>query len=377
MKKILIDARMYGLENSGIGRYLVNLINELDKSESDINYLILLKKKYFNELNLSSRFKKILADFGHYGFSEQIKLPLIINSLKPDLVHFPHLNVPIFWKGKFVVTVHDLTMQRQKTDATTLPLPVYYFKRLPFLFTSRFAVKNSLKTIAPTKFVANDLVDYYKINKDKIKVIYEGIDSNSKTSKYGDNTVLKKYAIDKPYFLYVGNAYPHKNIKRAIEAIKYLNKRSKDKVWLVLGGSRSVFTERVKKEVEKLQAESFIKQIGYVEDVDLPIINRNSVGFLYPSFSEGFGLQGLEAMAAGTILVCSNIPVFREIYDKHAVYFNPFDFSSVAASMKLVMDLDKEKREKMVKKSQKFIQKYSWSEMARETIRVYESCTGI
>jgi len=372
MKKVLIDARMYGLENSGIGRYLVNLVNELDKSESNLSYIILLKRKYFDELKLSNKFKKILADFGHYGFSEQLRLPFIINSLKPDLVHFPHLNVPIFWRGKFVVTVHDLTMQRQKTDATTLPLPVYYFKRLPFLFTSRFAVKNSLKIIVPTKFVAEDVKNYYRLMDSKVKVVYEGFDK-TKSGGSSNDVILKKYGIKKPYFFYVGNAYPHKNLGRAIEAIKQVNSISKTKVNFYLGGFRSVFAKKLETLISDANMAEHVKHIGFVEDNDLPVVNKNSVGFLYPSLSEGFGLQGLEAIFAGTVLLCSNIPVFKEIYEKNAIYFNPFDFSSIASSMRLALDMETIKRQKMIKTSQKFIQKYSWSEMTKETLEVYNS----
>lgn len=371
-KKILIDARMYGLENSGIGRYLINLIEELKKFNTKERFIVLLKKKYFDSSEFPENWTKVLADFGHYGFTEQIRLPNLLYKLNPDLVHFPHLNIPIFWKGKFVVTVHDLTMQRQHRDATTLPIPLYYAKRFPFLYASKQAILKSLKIITPTKFVAEDMVSYYKIDMGKIKVIYEGFESGV-VSNSSDNTVLTKYSVVKPYFFYLGNAYPHKNLKRAIEAIALLNQKRKEKVYLVIGGSRNVFVERLNKIVNKLDVTDLVKQIGYVDDKDLAILNRNSVGFLYPSIAEGFGLQGLEAISAGTLLLCSNIRVFKEIYGDYSFYFNPFDFSAIASSMKYALELENDKRDKLIKASQKFIKKYSWQKMAKETLEVYNS----
>ncbi len=377
-KKILIDARMYGLENSGIGRYLMNLIEELQQIDSENTYTILLRKKYFDELNLKSNWKKLLADFRHYGFDEQIKLPGLIKKENPDLVHFPHLNIPMFWNGNFIVTIHDLTMQKQSVDATTLPLPLYYLKRLPFLLISKKAAKQSLKIIVPSQSVKKDLSNYYKVENNKTDVIYEGI-TNIKLNGYKEDPkiTLSKYKIKGPYFIYVGNAYPHKNLKRAMEAIVELNKKSKELIQLVIGGSRNVFTKRLDEETKELNAEKYIKLIGFVEDNDLAILYQNSQAFIYPSLSEGYGLQGLEAIAAGTVVLASNISVFKEVYSSNALYFNPTNPVSISDTMRNVLEFNKEERKNFINNSQKFIKKYSWSKMAKETLGVYNSMLNI
>src|SRR3989344_7572344 len=111
---------MYGLEHAGIGRYLVNLTEELKNLRTEEQFIILLRKKYFDELKFPKNWKKVLANFRHYTLEEQLELTKLINKEKPDLVHFPHLNIPLLWKGKFVVTIHDLTMHKQGINATTL-----------------------------------------------------------------------------------------------------------------------------------------------------------------------------------------------------------------------------------------------------------------
>lgn len=128
--KILIDARLYGLENAGIGRYLINLIEELKKSGKEDKFIILLRKKYFNSLNFPEGWKKVLTDYRHYSLTEQLKLPRIILEESPDLVHFPHFNAPALYRGNFVVTIHDMTMHRQGIAASRLPRPIYYLKSL-------------------------------------------------------------------------------------------------------------------------------------------------------------------------------------------------------------------------------------------------------
>ena len=101
--KILIDARLFGPSHTGNGRYTKELIENLAKIDSKNNYVILLRKEAFDKVNLPDNFIKVLADFKHYSFEEQFKLPFLILKYKPDIVHFPHFNVPLFYFGKFIV----------------------------------------------------------------------------------------------------------------------------------------------------------------------------------------------------------------------------------------------------------------------------------
>lgn len=377
--RILIDARMYGLEHSGVGRYIINLIDELHKSDRRNKYTLLLRKKYFESLKFRKNWTKVLADIKHYSISAQVMLPKIINAQNPDLVHFPHLNIPIFWKGKFVVTLHDMIMHRQGKDATTLPLPIYYLKRIPYKFAFRKAVNNSKKIIVPSIATKKELLDYFEIESEKIALTYEGIDSFLEEGKTVTGLkTLRKYGLsNKKYFFYIGNAYPHKNLERVVEAIKYLNERSKENAIFTIASSKNFFTKRLKRYIDENEASDYVKLIGFIPDSELAVLMKNSVAFVYPSTSEGFGLQGLEAMVAGTLVLASDIPIFKEIYKENAIYFNPFDFSSILKSLKDTLGMEENKRVRLISRSQKFIKRYSWSKMAKQTLKVYESCAGL
>lgn len=173
--KILIDGRLYGLENAGLGRYLVNLIEELSKLDKKNNYILLLRKKYFDSLNIPANWTKILADYRHYSIKEQINLLKIIREINPDIVHFPHFNVPIFYGGKYIVTIHDMLMHKQKgLEATTLDPITYNIKRFFYRVAFDRAIKKSVKIIVPSLSVKKEISDYYKIDPSKINVIYEG-----------------------------------------------------------------------------------------------------------------------------------------------------------------------------------------------------------
>jgi len=172
--KILIDARLYGPKHTGNGRYTMNLLDNLAKIDLKNTYYILLRKENFENLNLPKNFIKILADFKHYTFEEQFKLSFMLWNLKPDLIHFPHFNVPLFYFGKYIVTIHDLIMHKfTAEEATTRPFPIREIWRLGYYLSFSKAVFGSLKIIVPSNAVKNELIDYYGIKSGKVEVIYE------------------------------------------------------------------------------------------------------------------------------------------------------------------------------------------------------------
>jgi glycosyltransferase involved in cell wall biosynthesis len=175
------------------------------------------------------------------------------------------------------------------------------------------------------------------------------------------------------YFLYVGSAYPHKNLKRLIEAIKLLNIKSDQQVDLLIISGRGPFIERLNTSITKIGAEKYTKLSGFVSDEKLKSLYRNSVSFIFPSLSEGFGLPGLEAMEAGTLLLASDIPVFKEVYKSAAIYFDPLDVKSISLAMLKALQMLPSKRDEIISSAHRFAKRYSWTKMARETLDVYES----
>ncbi|MBI2103661.1 glycosyltransferase family 4 protein [Candidatus Woesebacteria bacterium] len=368
--KILIDARLYGLENAGLGRYVMNLTRELVKLDHTNQYIVLLRKKYFNQLNYPENFQKVEADYRHYSLEEQISLPRLIKKLEPDLVHFPHFNVPFTFSGKFVVTIHDMVMHWQRgREATTQPLPVYFAKRLGYKAIFKHAVEKSSKIIVPSKAVKSEVAQYYKVDQEKIGVVYEGVEKMPMKTK-NDKSLIQKFGLNEKYFIYTGNAYPHKNLERAIEAIVRLNQHSRVDFAIVC--SRSIFTKRLAKIIGKKRASGFVKLLGFVPDDELAVLYKHSVGFVYPSLYEGFGLPALEAISAGSVALVSDIPVFREIYEENALYFDPYRVEQILSAMVKILSMGQKEREKFINRGQRFIKRYSWSKMAKETVKIYK-----
>jgi glycosyltransferase involved in cell wall biosynthesis len=370
--RIAIDARLYGLENAGIGRYVMNLINQIEKLDKENEYFILLRKKYFNQLEFKNKnFKKILVDYPHYSLKEQIFLPLQLIKIKPDLVHFPHFNVPILWWGKYVVTIHDLIKHLSRGVQTTTRQPIFYwFKYLNYKILVWLAVKGATKIITPSNYWKEELIKRYHLPREKVIVTYEGVDKKFSifNFQFSKRKILEKYKIKTPFIIYTGSLYPHKNVKVLIRAVKKLNK--KIRLYLVIVCARNIFYERFLKKVEKLGAKNFVNFVGFVPDEELVVIYQQAEAFVFPSLIEGFGLPGLEAMACGLPVLASDIPVFREIYKDAVIYFDPFCSDDLAEKIKKIMK-NKKLKEELKLKAKKLISFYSWEKMARKTIKIY------
>jgi glycosyltransferase involved in cell wall biosynthesis len=175
------------------------------------------------------------------------------------------------------------------------------------------------------------------------------------------------------YFVYTGNAYPHKNLPRLVEAMALLNKDRKQIIKLKISSSRGIFTERLEKIIKDRKAEKYVELLGYVSDKDISSLYKNSKSFVFATLSEGFGLPPKEAIESGTFAIISDIPVLKEVYKDSVLYFDPYNVESIVRAMEGVLKMSETIRQQKIKYAQNFLKRYSWAKMAKETLKIYES----
>lgn len=378
MARIGIDVRLWGVRHAGIGRYTEELVKNLQAIDKKNKYVLFCRREDLEKIPGAPQWDKIIADVPHYSVREQIELPGIFSKHKLNLLHVPHFNIPILYRGKFIVTIHDILWHEFRgTDITTLPPPLYFIKHFGYRLVMRNAVRRAERIITPTNTIKNKLVEKFSIPLDKIVVTHEGVSPHFDISIYRNrkrfvSSILKRYEIEKPYILYVGSLYPHKNINQLVLAIRQLNNiyHLSRPLRLVVVSSRNVFLDRLRNFVIQNRVEDVVRFVGFVPDEDLLALYNNAEAFVFPTHSEGFGLPGLEAMSAGTPVVCSDIPVLHEVYDGAALYFNPRDPNDIAEKIKLILS-NKKLRAQLINKGRRQVKKYSWRKMAEETLVVY------
>lgn len=374
--RVGIDARLYGPKNRGLGRYVQQLITYLEKVDQSNQYFIFLTKKNFDDYRpTNSNFTKVLADVRWYTLKEQIVMPKIIKKLKLDLMHFPHFNVPIKCPVKYIVTIHDLIIHHfPDSRATTLNPILYKIKLGAYKFVIKQAILKSQKIIAVSEFTKQDILQHYKVKADKIKVVYQGLNQKDLniTQKQTDQA-LKKYHIKQPYLLYVGAAYPHKNLEMLIRAFEKISAKYQN-LNLVLVGQQDYFYQRLKKYIQtdfpKLKDK--IVLTGFVEDSDLKNLYKAGLAYVFPSLFEGFGLPPLEAMQYDLPVASSQASCLLEVLQKAVVYFDTCKKNDIIKQLnKLIKNADL--RQQLRIKGQSLLSRYNWQRAAQETIETYNS----
>lgn len=374
MKKIGIDARFYGPTGKGLGRYAQKLVEHLEKIDGGNKkrqYVVFLRRKNFDLYKPQyENFTKELADFRWYSLAEQIGFPIFLYFQKLDLVHFCHFNVPLLYRRQFVVTIHDLILFHYPTvKNTTLNKYFYFLKLFAYRIAIGSAAKRAKKIIAVSKFTKDDIVANLGVSAKTVEVTYEGCEQQCFLNKKSDEEILKKYGIMKPYLLYVGNAYPHKNLERLVKVFDRIRKSEKELQLVLVGGKDFFYLQ-----LEKFVCEGLFKGIifpGYVPDSELDVLYKEARLYVFPSLYEGFGLPPLEALAKNTAVVSSNRTSMPEILGDVVCYFNPEDLSSMEKAIRNAFEKEYAKNIDS-KKITNRLKRFSWGEMSKKTLQIYK-----
>jgi len=411
MKKILIDGRFIGVGDS-MSRYVLGFLSHLPV-DSDLEFTLLVRpqgKKIAEQFlgspssvnrnpengrRITDNLSIDVLDIPHYSLKEQTTLLRYLNREKFDLVHFIQFNHPILYRGKFVVTVHDLTLFGHLYRKNKV-------KGAAFQQVMKSAVNNSAKVIAISNATKQAIVDNYGIDSKKIAVTYLAVDEKYNTGirnkVEGIRLAKSKYKITGDYILYTGMWKRHKNIIRMLKAFEqysltvnrspFSNSKSDNGqrntgngLQLVLAGKIDQNEPEVIDEIKRINTvlsdngqrkteNAAILAVGFVDEADLPYLYSGALAYCIPSLSEGFGLPPLEAMACGTPVISSNVSAMPEILGDAPLYFDPYGIQEIEKTIKRIV-IDEKLRVELSKKGIEQAAKYSWSKTAKETLKVY------
>ncbi len=361
---IVIDARTG--DGTGISRYSLNLVKELEKLPADYRFTVLLGPIDFPKWKPhDSRFKKLLTPYKHYSMGEQFGLLRLLYSLKPDLVHFTAFNAPVLYFGKRVFTIHDLTLIHFKNVRNSLIHKLIYpIKYWVMRFILRCSVVRSVAIITPSEYVRQDVLNQWKkswigkITPERITVTPEAVEDHT-----GDKKQPRPLKED--YLLYVGAAYPHKNLEVLAKGYNRLLETHPN-LKLVVIGTEDYWKKKLKSDYPN------ITLLGYLTYDKLVAHYQHASLFVFPSLSEGFGLPPLEAMAFGAPVLSSNRTAIPEACGDAAEYFDPHSAKDLADKAEGLLS-NPEKRAEMSKLGKEQVKKFSWKKMAQQTLEVYKN----
>ncbi len=295
--------------------------------------------------------------------AEQSTLPLRLLRTDLALIHFPHYNLPLLQRRPFVVTVHDLfTFDYPDIHSGLVPRAVNQL-------LMRHAVRRAHAIITPSTATARALGRRFPDSSGKVISIPEAADQRFTPTRdaAAEAAWQTRLSIRPPYILYLGQWKAYKNLPTLIAAFRLVN-QAMPTTQLVLAGDDPRHPE-VRSQAVGLPGGSIVFP-GRLPDTAIADVYRGAAAVVLPSLAEGFGLPVIEAMACGVPIVCSELPVLREIADGVATFCDPNDPASFARGILTVLTASSSDgtRERGLARARSF----SWAQAAESTVNLYE-----
>jgi glycosyltransferase involved in cell wall biosynthesis len=353
------DGRWY--QYSGVGRYVVNLLEELGKI--DHGHTIIVYEDPNNPVPVSSpSIRKVPIGPRRYSISSQLELAWRCRRDRLDVFHSPFYMIPFLASCPVVTTVHDLI---------PFLFPIYGRVHRELVKAGyRAAVRKATEVIADSQTTANDLRRILSVPEDRIATVYIAHSKSSYSTECEVDEPLRlqnKYGISQPYVLTISaKNWRTKNLGVALTAIKRARESCAVKFQTVVAGPEvGLNATGLREQIPGLVA------TGFVPDEDLPLLYRNASAFVNVSLYEGFGIPLLEAMACGCPCVTSTGGSLPEIAADAAAVHSPDDAEGMARSIARLLN-EPEYHATMSARGTRRAAEFSYRKTAIATLKVYE-----
>jgi glycosyltransferase involved in cell wall biosynthesis len=354
----VLDARM--ALHSGIGRYIRGLVPALRSLDPALS-LLLLGPPDREDAPWRAGTDTVAFRAPIYSLREQLEGSRLCRRLRQraGVFHFPHYNAPWWLPASSVVTVHDLThlelsglFPRGRAAAARLLM--------------RRVVRRARRLIAVSGATRDALERCFPGAGEKTTVVHHGLEPCFRPLEAAVSRSFREEHGLRRFFLYVGNAKPHKNLPRLLAAVQEVRRFAVDaELVMVTGDAVSIPPGR-----------EGIRVLGPVSDPTLARWYGTAQALVLPSLNEGFGLPAAEAMACGTPVIGSAIPALTEVVGEAGLLADPRDTGQLVANMLRLLE-DDDRRRELARRSVERARSFSWAESARRHLEVYRDAAGV
>ena len=370
--RVLIDARK--ANDFGIGTYIRGLVRSCCRLRPEWEFVLVGAPEQV-DASPAAWFgdnARWLADrSSKYSLRELSSLTRHARDTAADLFHAPHYVYPVGLRCPGVVTIHDCIHLRFPRQ---LPRPLGF---LPRALSRRYAhammrhaVRSASCVIAVSEATRRDLIEWVGAPEHGVVTIFNGTDPYFGQQPPADleQDISERLRLPERYVLFVGNAKPHKNLPRLIEAFGRIAAADPGLQLLLVGrvGAIEALTASVGSE-----AAARIRDLGFVDRAELRTLYRRASVLCMPSLFEGFGLPALEAMACGTPVVAAEAGALPELIGDAGILVPPGRVEAIAAGLDTILR-DPERAASLAAAGPERAAHFSWERAARETLAQYE-----
>jgi len=367
--RIGIDGSRAFIKNrTGIEEYsyqvIKHLIKEIGNEHRVILYIRKGQRSKINDQNFLLSNNWEIKEINCPRLWTQLGLSLEMLFHPVDALFIPAHVVPWIHPQNTVVTIHGLEYE-------FCPQAYSFWEKLYM----RWSIKNSChwakKIIAVSENTKKDLVELYGVPENKIEVIYEGYEDNSKFQITNIKSILNDQ-ISKPYLLFIGRLEERKNIVGIIEAFEILKEKYKIPHKLVLAGKDGYGYEKIQYKIQNTKYKDQIILTGFVSENEKWDLLKNAEVFLFPSFYEGFGIPILEAQSIETSIVTSIEASIPEVAGEGALLVDPKDPKEIAEAIYKIIRHDDVKKD-LSQKGLENVKRFSWDKCAQQIAEIFSN----
>lgn len=365
--KIAINCRSFlKKQYTGIGRYAFHLVQSLSEIDSNNDYYLYVKKGIFNFRRKIPQFKaenyKVKMDRFNSGLDKTLGDVDIYHSPSPD-----YLDMTL--ASKTIVTVHDLIYKTfpQGHTQDTIKTTDRHINEI---------VEKADKIICCSQSTINDLKEYFPVKKERVSLVYQGVDKNNfhpipKHQEALAKDIIRKRGVEGPFILFVGTIEPRKNLENLVRALAILKEKNQFEGKLVVIGMKGWLTDGISIMIDGLGLKADVIFLGYLPSEELRYFYNQAEVFVFPSFYEGFGFPLVEAMSCGAVVITSNSSSCPEIAGGAAILVDPHYPEDIAEEIRKIIN-DPQRKEALKEKALRRSEDFSFLKTAKETLKVYE-----
>jgi len=355
-----------GYRRAGVHRYIYNLLIHVLREDPEGDYAIFLSNRCALSLSCCEKRSRLPTYRPLVRIVwEQFVQPLEILAGDVALLHSPVNVQPLFLPCKGVTTVTDLSF-------VVFPQSFRAGQRAYQRLFTRLSARRANHVITYSASTAQDLTRFFAVPEERISVVYPGVDDAYRPVQ--DESVLldfkRQRGLPERFILFVGTLEPRKNLVMLLQAYAQYRQRTGGDHKLVLGGGKGWLHRPLFTAIEELGLEDHVLLPGFIPEEELPLWYNAADIFVYPSLYEGFGLPPLEAMACGTPVIVSDTSSLPEVVGDAGILVDPHRPRDWADALSLLCQ-NANRREALVERGMERAKEFSWTRMARETIRVY------
>lgn len=320
---LTIDAR----NQSGIGVYTLHLLRGLHERGWPVHGLV---RRAGAEEPAAYCARTSVVDAPIYSIREQLAVALAARH--DPLLHIPHYNIPLLYRGTLLATIHDLTHVLDENYGRGMKARVY---ARPMLAA---CARRCAHIFTVSEYSRMRVMEMLGVGPERVTAIHNGVGPEffPGDMREARASVAARFGLETPYVLYVGNLKPHKNIETLLRAYALLRGERMRDLTVAIVGSDTSGGARLRAVASELK----IRPV-WIQDArtaELAELYRGAEVLVQPSFEEGFGLPVVEAMACGTPVICSKRGALPEVGGEAAVYFDPRQPEELADTLERVVE---------------------------------------